>query len=264
MANRDDAFVGRTGTDAKPDPRLHKLCQRRLEYAVKRNPYVRYMLDAMKKAGCEVNLEKHVVCEPCGPTVSGGFDPEHRQVVLCENNIYSQGCMNDTLTHELVHAYDYCRVNIDWNNLEHLACTEARVLVTALAVCSSVSSCTRTHLRMQRMPQTNVAHPHTHIPTQLHDDTTHTHIPHIHTYTIIQCATQIRAASLSGECFFWKETFARLKFGWKAHHQVCARERAIKSILCVKNITEAEATRAVDSVFAKCFQDTIPFERVPP
>lgn len=28
----------------------------------------------------EVNLEKHVVCEPCGPTVSGGFDPEHRQV----------------------------------------------------------------------------------------------------------------------------------------------------------------------------------------
>ena len=31
---------------------------------------------------------------------------------------------------------------------------------------------------------------------------------------------QIRAANLSGECFFWKETFARLKFGWRAHHQV--------------------------------------------
>ena len=90
--------------------------------------------------------------------------------------------MNDTLTHELVHAYDYCRVNIDWNNLEHLACTEARVLVTALAVCSSVSSCTRTHLRMQPMPQTNVAHPHTHIPTQLHDDTTHTHTTYTHTH----------------------------------------------------------------------------------
>lgn len=198
MANKDDAFVGRTGTDTKGDPRLHKLCQRRLEYAVNRSPYVRYMLDAMKKAGCEVHLDKHMVCEPCGPTVSGGFDPEHRQVVLCENNIYSQGCMNDTLTHELIHAYDYCRANIEWNNLEHLACTE------------------------------------------------------------------IRAASLSGECFFWKETFARLKFGWKAHHQVCARERAIKSILCVKNISEAEATRAVDSVFDKCFQDTVPFERVPP
>lgn len=72
MANRDDAFLGRTGAEAKPDPRLHKLCQRRLEYAFKRSelvtprqpgawisergvfcldPYVRYMLDAMKKAG---------------------------------------------------------------------------------------------------------------------------------------------------------------------------------------------------------------------
>jgi inner membrane protease ATP23 len=32
--------------------------------------------------------------------------------------------------------------------------------------------------------------------------------------------TEIRAASLSGECFFWKENFARLKFGIKKHHQV--------------------------------------------
>lgn len=46
------------------------------------------------------------------------------QIVLCENNIYSQGHMNDTLTHELVHTYDYCRAHLDWNNLDHLACTE--------------------------------------------------------------------------------------------------------------------------------------------
>lgn len=32
--------------------------------------------------------------------------------------------------------------------------------------------------------------------------------------------SEIRAANLSGECFFWKENFARLKFGWKKHHQV--------------------------------------------
>ena len=31
---------------------------------------------------------------------------------------------------------------------------------------------------------------------------------------------KIRAANLSGDCFFWKENFARLKFGWKQHHQV--------------------------------------------
>ena len=77
-----------------------------------------------------------------------------KQIVLCENNIYSQGLMNDTLTHELVHAYDNCRAHLDWTDLRHLACTE------------------------------------------------------------------IRAASLSGECFFWKETFTRLKPGWRKHHQV--------------------------------------------
>lgn len=33
---------------------------------------------------------------------------------------------------------------------------------------------------------------------------------------------QIRASSLSGDCFWTKETFSRLNFGWKKHHQVCA------------------------------------------
>jgi len=45
-------------------------------------------------------------------------------VVLCENMIYSQGCMDDVLTHELIHAYDHCRAHVDWSNLEHLACSE--------------------------------------------------------------------------------------------------------------------------------------------
>jgi inner membrane protease ATP23 len=67
--------------------------------------------------------------------------------------------MNDTLTHELVHTLDYCRAEIDWDNLDHLACTE------------------------------------------------------------------VRAANLSGECFFSKETFTRMKFGWKKHQQVRERGR---------------------------------------
>ena len=32
--------------------------------------------------------------------------------------------MTDTLTHELIHAFDYCRADIDFNNLDHIACTE--------------------------------------------------------------------------------------------------------------------------------------------
>lgn len=71
-------------------------------------------------------MNRHLVCEPCGPMVAGGFDPYRKQIVLCENNIFSQGHMNDTLTHELVHSYDYCRAHLDWDNLQHLACTEVR------------------------------------------------------------------------------------------------------------------------------------------
>ena len=79
--------------------------------------------------------------------------------------------MNETLTHELVHSYDYCRAQLDWNNLKHLACTEVGVVYYEVGV-------------------------------------------------VLLFLAQIRAANLSGECFFWKETFARLKFGWRKHHQV--------------------------------------------
>lgn len=191
-----ETYVGRSG--ATSSPRVHSLCHKRLSHAISKSSYVRYMLDAMMKAGCEVCVPRHLVCEPCGPRVAGGFDPYRQQIVLCENNIYSQGHMDETLTHELVHSYDYCRAQLDWDNLRHLACTE------------------------------------------------------------------VRAANLSGECFFWKETFARLKFGWKKHHQTCVKERASKSMQCVRDMTDAEARAAVDSVFQTCFMDTDPFERVPP
>ena len=47
--------------------------------------------------------------------------------------------------------------------------------------------------------------------------------------------------------------------------QACVRERASKSIMCVReDMSEAEARKAVDQVFDACFADTVPFERVPP
>ena len=43
---------------------------------------------------------------------------------LCENTIYSQSRMEDVLTHELIHAYDNCRVKYDPDSVKMLACTE--------------------------------------------------------------------------------------------------------------------------------------------
>ena len=39
---------------------------------------------------------------------------------------FGQKELNQTLTHELVHAYDQCRYQVRWDNLLHHACTEIR------------------------------------------------------------------------------------------------------------------------------------------
>ena len=49
------------------------------------------------------------------------------QMFLCENAIYTQRAMENVLTHELIHAYDNCRIKYDPDNVKHLACTEVFV-----------------------------------------------------------------------------------------------------------------------------------------
>ena len=45
---------------------------------------------------------------------------------------------------------------------------------------------------------------------------------------------------------------------------MCVKERAVNSILCVKDVAKSEARQAVENVFQNCFKDTVPFERIPP
>jgi Peptidase M76 family. len=42
------------------------------------------------------------------------------------------------LTHEMIHMFDYCRNNLDFKNIDHLACTEIRA--ANLAHCSFLSA----------------------------------------------------------------------------------------------------------------------------
>nr|XP_030722312.1 mitochondrial inner membrane protease ATP23 homolog isoform X3 [Globicephala melas] len=74
--------------------------------------------------------------------------------------------------------------------------------------------------------------------------------------------SQVRAANLSGDCSLLNEIF-RLHFGLKRHHQTCVRDRAIRSILAVRNISKEVAQKAVDEVFESCFNDHEPFGRIP-
>ncbi|KAJ3381100.1 Mitochondrial inner membrane protease atp23 [Entophlyctis sp. JEL0112] len=48
------------------------------------------------------------------------------QIRLCEENMLFKEQLEDTLTHELVHAYDWCTANWDLTNCRHQACSEVR------------------------------------------------------------------------------------------------------------------------------------------
>lgn len=75
--------------------------------------------------------------------------------------------------------------------------------------------------------------------------------------------SEIRAASLSGDCGFGRE-FQRRIYGFKLQHQNCVKRRAVLSILvnpaCGGDREKAE--RTVDEVFESCFGDTRPFDEV--
>ena len=68
---------------------------------------------------------------------AGKFDPHSGRIEICEEAIQSVSHVEDTLSHELIHAYDHCR--IEWQedsnllcigivfvDLRHLACSEIR------------------------------------------------------------------------------------------------------------------------------------------
>lgn len=74
--------------------------------------------------------------------------------------------------------------------------------------------------------------------------------------------TEIRAASLSGDCSLTNEML-RFKFGIKQHHQTCVRDRAVGSIMAARKVSQETAEKAVNEVFDSCFNDREPFGRVP-
>ncbi|XP_014675101.1 PREDICTED: mitochondrial inner membrane protease ATP23 homolog [Priapulus caudatus] len=113
-------------------------CEKNCYYSIQKSPYVRLLLSALKSAGCEFDPRRHVSCEVCGDLVTGGYDPETNQVIVCQNAVQKKGNTQAVLTHELVHMYDWCRAKLDFTNLHHLACTEVRA--ANLAQCSFMSA----------------------------------------------------------------------------------------------------------------------------
>jgi len=47
-------------------------------------------------------------------------------VVVCENQLPGDRNLEELLTHELIHAFDHCRAEVNWDDCEHHACSEIR------------------------------------------------------------------------------------------------------------------------------------------
>ncbi|CAN8097505.1 unnamed protein product [Discula destructiva] len=59
---------------------------------------------------------------------SGGFEPAHG-ILVCANEVRDRGHLEDVLAHEMVHAYDFLRWEVDFRgqrDLKQAACTEIR------------------------------------------------------------------------------------------------------------------------------------------
>ncbi|KAL0042550.1 hypothetical protein WJX79_003282 [Trebouxia sp. C0005] len=74
--------------------------------------------------------------------------------------------------------------------------------------------------------------------------------------------SEIRAASLSGDCNF-KEELLRGNYGIRKQHQVCVRRRAELSLSMNPSCKGLRGKLAVDKVFDACLKDTAPFDRIP-
>lgn len=84
-----------------------------------------------------IDIRRHISCEVCDESVTGGYDPQTNQIVVCQNTT-NKNKVQGVLTHEFIHMFDYCNNNLDFKNPEHLACTEIRA--ANLAHCSFLSA----------------------------------------------------------------------------------------------------------------------------
>ncbi|KAF5304087.1 hypothetical protein FQA39_LY01872, partial [Lamprigera yunnana] len=145
-----DLYPERKGT--KPNPGITDIlfkgkgtesidklkCERNVYKCIKSSPLVKLMMAALKSSGCPIDIRRHIACEECDPIVTGGYDPILNQIVVCQNMKTDKGLIQGILTHEMIHMFDYCRNNLDFKNLDHLACTEIRA--ANLTHCSFITA----------------------------------------------------------------------------------------------------------------------------
>ncbi|KAJ4141098.1 Mitochondrial inner membrane protease atp23 [Fusarium equiseti] len=115
-----------------------KRCEEFRDWLFTYSPTVRFMSEKIRDLNGRID-SSNVYCRRCPSYLnadgtvlrqSGGFSPEHG-ILICANEIQSRKHLEDTLAHEMVHAWDMLRwKNVDFvgkpGDLKHAACTEIR------------------------------------------------------------------------------------------------------------------------------------------
>lgn len=116
-------------------------CEEYRDWLFAYSPTVRFLNDKIAELNHGQGMTpSNVLCRRCparllqggdgsGPQVSrqgGGFEPAHG-ILVCANEVRNRGHLEDTLAHEMVHAYDQLRFEVDFRgerDLRQAACTE--------------------------------------------------------------------------------------------------------------------------------------------
>lgn len=150
---------------SSPKVDKHEQCNKWVESGLRTNPRIQLLLRSLERLGC-APPRGFIRCDDCGDVLAaGGFglvqetqlndtngavQKVHRdwellqdtlekerqgqvqlriapEIHLCENHVQHEDHVHLTLQHELVHAIDMCRAEIDpLHNCLHMACTEIR------------------------------------------------------------------------------------------------------------------------------------------
>lgn len=214
-----------------------KRCEEYKDWLFTYSPVVRFLSDKIQDLNGKLD-RSNIHCRRC-PSVleedgtvnrqAGGFDPNHG-ILICANEVRDRKHMEDTVAHEMVHAWDHLRWKMDWvgdKDLKHAACTE--VSLHSLLFAAHQVPCDRGIIM-----------------------------------AVLTCfSPQIRASMLSGECRWTREAFTRGQWSVTQQFQNCVRRRAIQSVMARPRCKDdVQATKVVNEVWDSCFSDTRPFDEV--
>ncbi|KAK1768646.1 peptidase M76 family protein [Phialemonium atrogriseum] len=133
---KEGAFHYREDRYRAHEERDCRRCEEYRDWLFAHSPTVRFLRERVSALNGSLDAS-NVVCRRCparltedGDVVrqSGGFSPGHG-ILLCANEIRDRGHLEDSLAHEMVHAWDHLRWKVDFageKDLRQAACAEIR------------------------------------------------------------------------------------------------------------------------------------------